>query len=260
MRLRGMTRLALVTMLVLAIPATSNAAGNLLPNPSFEQTALPSQVMDLQHSQGLNQPLLPVGWIFEGATELFDHTPNHHHTGQYSVAISGSWSTPRHECSTVPVTGSCTDVPGGDVRDTVYGQVYSVAPAWRTQNPVAVSAGKQYRLSVYTLLSIPKDGTGAVTRVRWLDANGVPIGSSQGPTLLAPSNGGASWYTFLAGATAPGSFKDHSVLNWTKIGGTVTAPAGAAGAIVLLGYTDDAWNGQVVYDDACFATLSSAVC
>ncbi|MGH2808939.1 MAG: hypothetical protein ACRDKT_16870 [Actinomycetota bacterium] len=238
--------LVLVTTIAIIAVATPAAAQprNLVENPGFEETRLPDEVMELQKELGLNQPVLPVGWIFEGASELFDHTHSTFYTGEYSAAISGSWSGPRRECSV-----QCVEIPGGDQKDSVYGSVYSVSPAWRTDAPIAVEAGKRYKLSFAVKGSIWMDGSGAVSWVRWLDANGVPIGHTPGPSKIADC-GGANYVTFAAGN---GTFADgcHSP-DWSMLKSKVTAPDGASFATVVLSYSDSAWIGQVIFDDVFF--------
>jgi hypothetical protein len=255
----GTARLAVAALAfavagVMALPSYALTT-NLVPNPSFETSHLPSNVV---RDYLFNQPVLPVGWLAEGATELFDHTPNAHYHGQYSAGISGSWSGPRQVCETPP----CTEV--APQRDALV-QAYSLAPSWRTQDPIPVTPGA-YTFSARIKLTIPKDKTGAVTRVRWLDAMGVPIGVSTGPTLYAGALG-STYTNFVKDATydgtGPKNFPEQTTL-WTYRVATVTAPAGAAGAILLLSYSDDMWNGSVNYDFVCFtrtpSTSTSDVC
>lgn len=243
---------ALALAATLALVATMQPLGasastaNLIPNPGFEQAYVPREVSSLV----FNQPGLPVGWAVEGVSSLFDHTPQNPKQGSYAAAISGSYSGPRKDCSV-----QCTDLPGSGERDQIY-DTYSVQPSWRTALPIAVKGGKQYRFSSWMRLAIPKDATGAVTRIRWFDANNLPISTAKGPSLIAPTNG-ANYVNF-----ATEKFKDNTT-DWTYRAVTVTAPAAAASAVVVLSYTDDAWIGQAVYDQVCLAekpASGSTVC
>jgi hypothetical protein len=265
MTVRIRAALAAVTTLVvgsMTLPASANV--NLAPNPSFENYHLPQQIAE--PAPGVRQPILPRDWIFEGATELFDHASTHapfppSGGGKYFVQISGSWSGPRtRECSLNSASPSapCVDVPGGAQRDQI-AQYYSIGPAWRTQSAIPVNGGTRYTFSTYISNSFPLDGTGAVTKVRWLDANGVPIGISNGPSLMAPNaNSGANYYTFaLQSAGDVNAYKEHDV-SWTKrVNNNVLAPANARGAVLLLGYSDSAWIGSVSYDLVCFGVYQA---
>ncbi|MFN2642306.1 MAG: hypothetical protein ABR548_10545 [Actinomycetota bacterium] len=241
---------------VMTLP--SYAGANLVQNPSFETTPLPSEVVHAGGAVpgGWNQPVIPTGWAFEGATELFDHAAHAPgpKAGQYFVQISGSWSGPRDVCE----TGPCTNLPGGAQKDQAYGY-YSVQPAWRNLNAIPVSAGTSYTFSAWTALTIPLDKTGAVARVRWVNAQGVPVGVTDAWKLLSAKSGGT--YTNFAkqSAQGPGPFPDGSTA-YTFKAANVTAPAGATGAILLLGYTDSAWIGGVAYDVVCFARVVDGVC
>ncbi|HVL32818.1 MAG TPA: hypothetical protein VM600_04475 [Actinomycetota bacterium] len=237
--------IALAATIVLGgiLPTTSANAStvNLIPNPSFESHYLPQEVVAV----AFNQPGIPVGWAVEGVSALFDHTPQNPKKGQYAAAISGSYSGPRKDCS-----AGCVDVPGSAERDTLY-QTYSVQPSWRTVQPVPVKSGKMYRFSSWIRLAIPKDATGAVTKIRWFDSTGLQIGASNGPSLIGPTNG-ANYATFAAG-----NYKDNTT-DWTYRAVNVTAPSGATGAIVVLSYTDDFWIGQAVFDQVCLAEKATS--
>lgn len=214
----------------------AQAASNLAPNHSFEQAYIPPAVA---HQPGVyNQPVLPVGWAFEGAAELFDHNSRNPKHGQYSVAISGSWSVVN---------------PAG----TAY---VSTTPVWRTQLPIPVSPGTTYTFSTWMALSFPLDGTGAFTAIRWVDANGVPIGqSSNGAKLVTPADTDATYQTFVNNSINGYGFKDEST-GWTFGTANLKAPTGAAGAVLLLGYTDSAWIGGVTFDNVCFARTTDNLC
>lgn len=240
----GRVSLAMLTFLIAgatAVPSHAAITTNLALNPSFESGYLPPNIV---HQYLYNQPVWPTNWLAEGATELFDHTPNAHKNGEYSAGISGSWSGPRWVCET-----SCIEV--APQRDTAY-QVYSVAPAWRSQAPIPVTAGSKYTFSAWMKLTIPKTNTGAVTKVRWLNSLGVPFQWSAGPSLIAALPG-ANYSNFIkdADGSTPKEFIEQNT-PWTYKNAEVTAPAGATGAILLLGYTDDAWIGSVNYDQICF--------
>jgi len=202
---------------------------NLLPNASFETSVFePSPVPQYATSQ----PLLPVGWVFEGATGLFDHGQHGAHTGRRAVTISVPAATPKNVCQ----KGYCVDNPVNGPRTTAQ-EYYSEIPVWRTQNAVPVTAGRTYQLSGWVSWALETIGYGAVTAVRWVDGNGMPIAITPGPTLLADA-------------------RNSPALAWKQISGTVKAPAGAKGAIVLLGDNDGPWNSSLTYDDAYFGTYT----
>jgi hypothetical protein len=202
---------------------------NLLPNASFETSVFePAPVPQYATSQ----PLLPVGWTFEGATGLFDHGQHGAHTGKRAATISIPLSTPRSFCQ----QKQCVDNPINGPRDSLR-ETYSETPAWRNQNAVPVTAGKTYELSAWIMWALQTVNTGAVTYVRWVDAGGSPIALSAGPKLMADG-------------------RTSTALAWTKITGVVTAPKGAAGAVVLLGDGDDAFISSLTYDDAYFGTYT----
>jgi len=227
------TRLLLLALAVgmLAAGRDARAAGpNLLPNPSFEESVLePAEPLEGQ----LPQPLLPTGWAFEGIAGLFDHTPNAYHSGARAIAISIPASTPQEYC--IDQAGGCIDSPVNPARDAAR-PVYSMTPFWRTLEPVAVQQGATYELSVWTSLEIVTEGEGAITQVRWLDANGLTISGSAGPSRRQRSI-------------------DPDSIPFTFIEGIVKAPAGAVAAHVMLGHSDDAWIGQVRFDDVSFRKL-----
>lgn len=274
MRIRtGTARAAMAALTLLVAGGLSTPAPaaptntNLVKNPDFESSPLPEAVR--RPAPGVDQPVLPTDWIFEGASELFDHAATHppfSHHGSYFVQISGAWSGPKKDCSAASAAAGapCLEVPA-PVQQQREGlaQYYSVAPAWRPIDGIPVQAGKEYTFSSWISTSIPLDGTGAVTKVRWLDANGVPIAIANGPSLVAPSpsSGAKANYTTFAqqSAMGPGPFKDHSV-PWSYRKAFVTAPDRAARAILLLGFSDSAWIGSASYDYVCFSlrpTLAS---
>ena len=162
---------------------------NLLPNASFETSAFePAPVPQYATSQ----PLLPVGWIFEGATGLFDHGQHGAHSGKRAITISTPAATPKAFCQQKQCVPNPVDGPRGSAQE-----YYSDIPVWRTQSAIPVTGGKTYQLSTW---------------VSW--------------TLETPDYG------------------------------AVTAPAGAKGAIVLLGDNDGPWISSLTYDDAYFGTYT----
>jgi len=202
---------------------------NLLPNPSFESSVIePSPVPQYATSQ----PLLPVGWAVEGATGLFDHGQHGAHSGKRAVTISDPASTPRDFCQQKTCVNDPADAPRASAQE-----YYSETPMWRTQSAIPVTAGKTYELSAWVSWSLETIDYGAVTDVRWVDGNGVPVGISAGPKLIADA-------------------RNSPALAWKQISGTVKAPAGAKGAIVLLGDNDGPWNSSLTYDDAYFGTYT----
>ena len=203
---------------------------NLLPNPSFEASVFePAPVP----AYATSQPLLPVGWTFEGATGLFDHGQHGAHLGKRAASISAPQSTRRNVCADA---AHCADDPADGPRTSVQ-QYYSEMPAWRPQNAVPVTPGKTYQLSAWVSWTLETIDYGAVTAVRWVDASGMPVGFTAGPKLIATA-------------------RNSPALTWTQIAGTVTAPAGASGAVILLGDSDGQWISSLTYDDAYFGTYT----
>lgn len=228
-------RIAAAAFAALACVASSADAApkrkpgpNLLVNPGFEDSALEGNPAAAPGS--LAQPVLPTGWAFEGLTILFDHSPNVKRSGKRSAAISGSLSTPQTVCQ----NGVCQANPLNPVRGAT-ASTYTLTPSWRTLNPVAVTPGTRYTLSAYIGWDLMTQGTEATTKVRWIGANGLAIGESVAGRMKSTA-------------------QNSALLRWTPISGVVTAPAGAVSAHVLLSHTDDAFIGQVRYDDAYFGT------
>ena len=216
---------ALVGLAVIA-PDAGAVGVNLLPNASFEDG-----VNDVS-AQGIDQPLLPVGWAFEGAAGLFDHSPHERKTGRYSAAISIPAGGKRKVCYDPPV-GCHDNVPLNTAKDTA-ATAYSVNPAYRPLHPVQLSATRRYEVSgwfMWTLASIGEGG--ALVRVRWLDANGAPIRIDR---------------AFVRTSVV----RDQEVLNWTYFTAIVTAPAGATHAVPLFGANDDVFISKINYDDVSF--------
>jgi len=236
-RLRACLALATLAGMAGAVLAPAQAAKapkvvlgpNLLPNASFETSVVePSPVPQYATSQ----PLLPVGWTFEGATGLFDHGQHGAHAGKRAITISTPAATPKNECQ----KGHCVDNPVDGPRASAQ-EYYSEIPVWRTQNAVPVTAGKTYQVSAWVSWALETIDYGAVTSVRWVDGNGVPVGLNQGPKLIA-------------------NVRNSPAQSWKQISATLTAPAGAKGAIVLLGDSDGPWISSLTYDDAYFGSYS----
>lgn len=198
---------------------------NLLPNSSFE-FGIADVTPQPQYTN--SQPLLPQGWAFEGNAGLFDHSQNEHNSGRRMAAISIPLGGKRQICEAGPIV-PCQQSPLNVPKDTAR-QYYSVNPAWRTLNPVNVSAGSSYNLKVYAARSFVTAGEGAFTAVRWLNALGQPIGYQP--------------VSELRGSTIS--------TDWTLMSGSAVAPTGATKAHILLGHTDDTFLGQVRFDDVCF--------
>jgi len=236
-RLRACLALATLAGLAGAVLAPAQAAKapkvvrgpNLLPNASFEASVFePAPVPQYTSTQ----PLLPVGWIFEGATGLFDHGQHGAHSGKRAVTISAPAATAHTFCQQKYCVANPLDGPRATAQE-----YYSEIPVWRTQNAVPVTAGKTYQLSAWVSWALETVGYGAVTAVRWVDGNGVPVGISTGPSLIADA-------------------RNSPALTWKQISATVTAPAGAKGAVVLLGDNDGPFISSLTYDDAYFGTYS----
>ena len=233
MRLRS----ALVSLAVLGsaalVVAPAHATGpELLPNTSFEQAVNPVGAVNTPVQQ-VDQPLVPTGWAFEGAAGLFDHNSRTPHDGRYEATISDPASGGRRNCSAPQVT--CVDLlPTNTAKDTADGKAYSVVPAWRPVSAVKVAAGGSYVISGWYRweLASPVSG-GALVRVRWLDANGVGLGTSE---------------AFRRAATDANS----AILNGSFFSSTVRAPAGAAQAVPLFGAMDDAFISGISYDTVSF--------
>ena len=236
-RMRACLALAALAGMAGAVLAPAEAAKaprvalgpNLLPNSGFEASVFePAPVPQYATSQ----PLLPVGWDFEGATGLFDHGQHGAHSGKRAVTISVPAATAHQFCQQKYCVANPIDGPRASAQE-----YYSEIPAWRTQSAVAVTPGKTYQLSAWVSWALETVGYGAVTAVRWVDGNGVPVGVSTGPSLMA-------------------NVRNSPALSWTRVTATVTAPAGAKGAIVLLGDNDGPWNSSLTYDDAYFGTYT----
>lgn len=230
MRFRSPTRLFIAASLALpfAVTSSGHAVGsNLAPNPGFELSPTdPSGATT-------RQPLLPTGWIFEGAAGLFDHSENGKHTGKRMIAISVPASTVREVCQ----QSTCVDSPANTAKDAT-AKYYSVTPFWRTASAITVTAGTTYKFSVFESRSLATVGIGgAISKVRWVDATGLPILETVGPKRIQ-----------TAGDAAETQWGDDPMSK------NVTAPAGATGAILFLGAADDLFISQIKFDDVFFGT------
>lgn len=203
---------------------------NLLPNPGFEQSAIEPAPVPAYTS---SQPMLPTGWAFEGSAGLFDHGQHTAHAGKRAVTISDPASGPAQFCQQKTCAPDPIDGPRAQAM-----QYYSETPFWRTLQSVPVTPGKTYQLSAWVTWTLMTIGIGAITEVRWVDSNGVPIAITPGPSLIANA-------------------RNSPALAYTAMAGRVKAPAGAAGAIIMLGCGDDAWISSITYDDAYFGTYTT---
>jgi hypothetical protein len=238
-------------MLVLALALTVSAGGaaqartpklgpNLVANPSFEQSSV-----DPATQNGL--PVTPVGWTFEGAGYP-DYNQRAGHSGTHNVQVSSSGFGSRQVCdaSAAAQTNGSTcvaDPAAGQVQaaDAGVAPTYSLRPSWVNAKAIAVAAGKRYRFSVWAIrpmlgTDVGAMGEGAQTRVRWVDASGKGISMVDGASLVRGPK---------------------RALGFKLISADVTAPAGAAGAFLLLGHTDYIHTGaNVAFDDVSFQQLS----
>jgi hypothetical protein len=154
-----------------------------------------------------------------------------HHSGKRAAAISGSLSGGTSFCE----TGSCVPNPTNPVKDTA-GTRFMLPPHWKSETPIAVTAGKAYQLSFWVSTSQLTVGKGFDGIVRWVDGGGATVAQQK---LI----------DFAVGGT-----QDWKKYTYPK----VAAPAGATGAVLLLGQSDDLWTGQVVFDDVYFGTYTLA--
>lgn len=211
-----------------AAPKKKKPGPNLVVNPGFEDSAFEGNGVVAKGS--LAQPVLPVGWAFEGATVLFDHSPNVYHSGKRSAAISGSLSGGRQVCQ----SGTCVDNPSNPVKDAT-SSTYSLVPAWRTVNPVPVKENVAYRFSTWLGWDLMTQGTFAATKVRWLGADGRLLAETTVTKVVSDA-------------------RNSALLRWKQVTGVAKAPAGAVSAHLLLSHADDAFIGQVRFDDVYFGT------
>lgn len=210
---------------------------NLVVNPSFEQS-------QLEPATANGIPVLPVGWTVEGATILFDYNQRGGHTGTRTVAISGSLAPGKQVCdASADPAYVCVPNPAASVTGAVNDaamSTFSVRPFWLNEAAMPVKSGKPYRFTMWSIRpSLAPDagvaGEGAASFVRWLDSAGEVLSVVAGPTAVK-------------GAKRELGFKLSSA--------DLVAPAGAAGAQLLLGHTD--WtvtSAQVAFDDVSFQEI-----
>jgi hypothetical protein len=234
--------LAMPLLASLAFAGAANAGApkvgpNLAPNPSFEQSS-----NDAATQNGI--PVVPVGWSFEGVTPLFDYNQRGGHTGARNVQISGAAALGRQLCDhSIDGSERCAPNPAYAQTHQVDESLaprYSVRPFWVTAAALPVKAGKRYRFSVWAIRpSLAPDagviGEGAETRVRWVDAAGNGISVVNGASLVKGPK---------------------RQLGFKLISADLAAPAGAAGAVLMLGHTDYSHSGAAVaFDDVSFQAL-----
>ena len=228
---RSLTALALTGLVAAAGSATAAPAKtgpNLVANPGFEQS-------QFEPVAATGQPVLPTDWTVEGATLLFDHSQNVFKEGKRGAAISGALGGGRQLCEGSSGSQVCTPNPASPATAGL-----PLRPAWVTDAPIAVQAGKKYRFSTFVIMpSLNPDagvpGEGAETRVRWMDAGGKVLATATGPTLVKTAK---------------------RLLGWKLVSADLVAPKGAVGAQLLLGHTDyTTTSTQVAYDAVSFAQV-----
>jgi hypothetical protein len=218
----------------LAAPKPVALGPNLAPNASFEQSTVDQATLH-------DVPVNPVGWTWEGATVLFDYNQRGGHTGKRNIQISGALGGGRQLCDH-SATGAemCAANPAyGQTHqvDESLAPSYSIRPFWVTQAPIPVKAGATYRFSVFALRpSLAPDagvmGEGAATQVRWVDAAGKTVKITAGAQLVKGPK---------------------RQLGFKLISADLKAPAGATGAVLMLGHTDYSHTGAAVaFDDVAF--------
>jgi hypothetical protein len=234
-RLLAMPLLASLAFAGAAHAGAPKVGPNLAPNPSFEQSS-----NDTATQNGI--PVLPVGWSFEGSPLLFDYNQRGGHTGARNAQITGALAGGRQLCDHSQPSGQelCVGNPAyaqtHQVDETV-APTYSIRPFWVTASPLPVTAGKTYHFAVYAIRpSLAPDagvvGEGAQTRVRWVDAAGNGISVVDGASLVKGPK---------------------RQLGFRLISADLKAPAGAAGAVLMLGHTDYSHTGAAVaFDDVSF--------
>ena len=221
----------------LAAPKKVVLGKNVVVNASFEQSS-----NDAATANGI--PVLPVGWTFEGSTVLFDYNQRSGQSGKRNAAISGALGGGKQICDASK--GSDTCVPnaaysGTHALDEGTNKSYSMRPFWLTDKALPVKAGMTYRFSAYAGFPgfNPDAGTpgeGAATQIRWVNAAGKGIAISQGGTLVKGAK---------------------RILGYKLMTADLKAPAGAVGAVLMLGFTDYSHTGtQITFDDVSFQTVS----
>lgn len=221
-----------------APPKAPKLGPNLAPNPSFEQAN------DATTIDGNYNPVPPTGWANEGLTVLFDYKTSVGRTGKKMVAISGALGGGKQFCDGSSGADQCTANPAYAATSQVdqgTRNSYSMRPFWTTADGVPVVAGRTYRFSAWAAMpSFNPDagvpGEGAATQVRWLNAAGEGIGISEGGKLVK-----------VAG---------KRILGFKLVAADLKAPAGAVGAVLMLGHTEYSHSGaQVAFDDVSFNQL-----
>ena len=207
-----------------AAAAPAKLGPNLVQNPSFEKEAVAVP----------GQPVLPQAWTVEGVS-VFEHRANLFKDGARSVSITGSvaggtqlcdGSSGKQQCVANPASAATAGLP--------------LRAAWVSDAPIAVTPGKRYRFSTFVIQPSlnPDDGVpgeGAATRVRWLKGDGSVLATADGPRLVKTAK---------------------RIIGWKLVSGDLVAPAGAAGAQLLLGYTDFSTTAlQHGYDAVSFALV-----
>ncbi len=245
-------RAAAMTLPVLAagllgLPAPASASTNLAPNPCFQLAVTEGSVNGQQGPlHGLViQPGLPDGWIFEGSAGFFDYADvradviglggRTRTCGALPrlLAISSAASGKPSVCDAGPCVGL---EPVSDAKKTA-ARAYTVDPAWRTTLPIAVSGGT-YNFKVDIEHESVSVGSGAFFGVRWLDANGGPLG--------------------FVRHEVPKLETDSNKVRWERFNWDFTAPDSAHQAVLFLGHMEDVSAGQVRFDNVCFQAGSNA--
>ncbi len=235
--LRPAVALSLGAALVLggsALAAPKTVLGpNLVINPGFETSS-----NDTATDNGI--PVLPTDWTVEGATILFDYNERGAHGGARVVAISGSLAPGGQVCDASTGTYTCLANPGapatGAVNDAALPYA-SVRPFWVTAKPVPVTAGQTYRFGMFSLRpsldpNAGVDGEGAASKVRWVSASGAAMSVVDGPEARKSAK---------------------REIGYRFSSADLVAPAGAVGAMLLLGHTDyTVTSAQVAFDDISF--------
>ncbi len=207
-----------------AVAAPAKLGPNLVANPGFEASAL----------EAPGQPVLPADWLVEGVS-AFEHRANLFKDGARSVSLSVAAGGGSQVCDGSSGEQQCAANPAPAATGAT-----PLRPAWVTDAPLAVTAGKRYRFSSFIIQPSlnPDDGVpgeGAVGRVRWLAADGSVLSTVDGPKLVKGPK---------------------RVLGWKNVSADVVAPAGATGAQLLLGFTDFSTTGlQYGFDGVVFSLV-----
>lgn len=208
-----------------AAAAPAKLGPNLVSNPGFETAAL----------EVPGQPVLPKDWSIAGASVLHEYRQNLFKDGKRAVSIAGSFGGGKQVC----------DGSSGQQRCVANPAPAATAPlglhaAWVSDAAIPVTAGKKYRFSLFMIpISLNPDdgvmGEGAATRVRWLKADGSVLSTASGPSLVKTAK---------------------RTIGWKLVAADVVAPAGAASAELVLGFTDFTTTGlQYGYDGVSFALV-----